>query len=140
MLVVINTATGCGFAPQLEGMQTLWEKNKPNDVIVLSVPSDDFNDQEPLNGEEIVKHCAMKYNATFPIVNKTHVREYENAHPLYKWVVDTYGEEHAPNWNFSKLVFDRNGNLVDSFSSVTGPSSSKLQAAIDKGLNIQSHE
>jgi glutathione peroxidase len=133
VLVVINTATDCGFASQFEGMQTLWERYQEKDVVVISVPSNDFNDQETRSNKDIAAHCAMRYHATFPIVGKSHVRDYATAHPLYRWVVDQYGEQHAPNWNFSKLVFDRNGALVDSFSSITGPSSSKLIRAIEKG-------
>lgn len=136
VLVIINTATGCGFAPQFEGMQKLWEEYKDKDVVVISVPSNDFNDQEPLSGEEIVKYCQTKYRATFPIVGKTHVRNYASAHQLFRWLADTYGEEALPSWNFSKYVFDRNGKLVDSFSSITGPESGKVKAAIEKGLAV----
>jgi glutathione peroxidase len=137
VIVLINTATECGFASQLGGMQKLWESVQGNDVVVISVPSNDFNDQEPRSNADIKKHCEQKFSATYPIVGKTNVRNYDDAHAAYRWIADMYGKDQLPDWNFDKFVFDRNGLLVEAFSSITGPEADSIAEAIETGLAVK---
>lgn len=136
VLVLINTATECGFAGQLAEMETLHQQTKDKGVIVLSIPSNDFSNQEPRDGKEIVEYCERKFRTTFPIVNKTHVRHYEKAHPVFRWIADNYGKDELPTWNYGKYVFDRNGALVDSFSSITSPTSPRFTRTIEEALAV----
>ena len=134
VILVVNTASKCGFTPQYEGLEKLYLKYKDNGLVVLGVPSNDFGGQEPGSSEEIASFCKTNYGVTFPMTQKEIVSG-KNAAPFYIWAKKKLGAMSAPKWNFSKYLIDRNGNLVDYYMSMTGPMDDKLTKKIDKLLS-----
>lgn len=130
VLVVVNTASFCGFTDQYKGMVKLWDTYKDKGVIVIGVPSDDF-DQEPGSNAEIKEFCELTYGVDFPMAGKTAVLG-KDAHPFYKWAATSFGEDHVPSWNFHKYLIGQDGQIVDSYSAFTSPTG--LSGAIDKLL------
>jgi len=133
VLLIVNTASMCGFSSQYRGLQNLWASYRDRGLVVLGVPSDDFGGQELDSAAEVKSFCTINYNIDFPMTDIAHVRGPE-AHPFYKWVADAHGGLAVPRWNFHKHLVDVDGHLVDWFASTTGPSSSKLRRAIEKIL------
>ena len=107
VLLIINTASKCGFTSQYEDLQTIWEKYQSKGLIVIGVPSNSFN-QELETNEEVKNFCEAKFGISFPMTQKEEVRG-SNAHPFYKWAKETYGSKSVPKWNFHKIVIDKNG-------------------------------
>ena len=132
-LLIVNTASMCGFTPQYSSLQSLWDSYRDRGLVVLGVPSDDFGGQELDTAAEVKSFCQINYDIDFPMTDITHVKG-PTAHPYYKWVADTHGGLAVPRWNFHKHLIDTNGNLVDWFVSTTGPSSSKLRQSVEKLL------
>ena len=132
-VLLVNTASRCGFTGQYAALQTLWETYRDLGLVVLGVPSDDFGGQEPGTAAEIKQFCTVNFDIDFPMTDKVRVRG-DGAHPYYKWVA-TQGRLKMPRWNFFKHLIDADGNLVDWFGSTTRPNSRKLIAAIEKQLN-----
>lgn len=136
VLLIVNTASGCGFTPQLEELQTLREEFVEDGFEVLGFPSNDFGKQEPLNGEQLGEFCEVNYGVKFPVFEKVMVRG-EVAHPLFKFLRDKKLNGHlnsTPRWNFHKYLVNRNGEVVDYFYSFTKPSSSKIKKKIQRLL------
>lgn len=129
-LVVVNTASFCGFAPQFKGLEALYQRYKDQGLAVLGVPSDDFF-QESDSAAETAKVCYVDYGVTFPMTQTQPVRGID-ATPLFKELAEQTGR--APLWNFYKYVVDRNGKVVDYFSSKVEPDDPELVAAIEKAL------
>tara|TARA_B100001939_G_scaffold296325_1_gene270232 strand:- start:641 stop:1108 length:468 start_codon:yes stop_codon:yes gene_type:complete len=129
-ILVTNVASKCGFTNQYEGLQTLWEKYKKKKFVVIGVSSNDFN-QELKTREEVKKFCEVNFGINFPMTDITSVKG-EKAHPFYKWVKETYGSQ--PKWNFYKILINKDGRVMESFSSFTKPNSEKLIKAIEKIL------
>ncbi|KJH83160.1 glutathione peroxidase [Stutzerimonas stutzeri] len=129
-LVVVNTASFCGFAPQFKGLEALYQRYKDQGLVVLGVPSDDFF-QESDDAAETAKVCYVDYGVTFPMAQTQPVRG-SDATPLFKELAKQAGG--APRWNFYKYVVDRDGHVVDYFSSKVEPDDPKLIAAIEKAL------
>ena len=127
-LLLVNTASRCGFTYQYEGLQNLFINYKDTDLTIIATTSNSFN-QEYGTSEEIKKICLVNYNVGFLISNPINVKG-DNIHPIYKWIKDEYKK--GPNWNFYKYLFDRNGHLVDSWSSMTKPDSKKIINKIEK--------
>ena len=134
IIIVINVASKCGFTNQYEDMQIIWEKYQSKGVVVLGVPSNDFGEQEPGNSNEIKNFCESRFGITFPMTEKVIVKG-DNAHPFYKWAKKNYGKAAVPKWNFHKIVVGKDGKILDTFSSITNPSSKKFTNLIDKALN-----
>ena len=132
-LLIVNTASQCGFTGQYAALQDLWEAYRDRGLIVLGVPSDDFGGQEPGNSAEIKQFCEVNFDINFPMTDKVRIKG-EEAHPYYQWVA-AQGRLKKPRWNFFKHLIDANGNLVDWFGSTTRPDSPKLVAAIEKQLS-----
>ncbi len=132
-ILVVNTASRCGFTSQYEGLQILWETYRNRGLIVLGIPSNDFGGQEPDNEEAIKEFCSVNFNVSFPMTEKQTVSGSE-AHPFYIWVSDQLGTMSKPRWNFSKILVDPAGKAVDWFASTTTPNSKKLITAIEKIL------
>ena len=130
VVMVVNTASACGFTDQYDDMQTLYETYQDQGFVMLAVPSNDFGSQEPLQGEKITEFCEVNFNTTFPITDKAVVKG-EDAHPFYQWAAGELGSLAKPRWNFHKYLIDRNGNLVNWFSTPTKPSSSKVKKAVE---------
>ena len=132
-VLIVNTASMCGFTSQFTGLQDLWESYRDRGLVVLGVPSDDFGGQELDSAAEVKSFCTINYNIDFPMTDIAHVKG-PAAHPYYKWVADAHGGLAVPRWNFHKHLVDSDGRLVNWFVSTTGPSSSKLLRAIEKIL------
>ena len=131
VLLVVNTASYCGFTPQYEGLEALHSKYAARGLVVLGFPSNDFGQQEPGNAQQIAELCFNTYGVKFPMFAKTVVKG-PGAHPIYAALSKTTGQ--APGWNFHKYLVDRQGRPVASFSSDVAPNSAALAAAIDKAL------
>ena len=136
VLLIVNTASKCGFTSQLEGMEELYKEFRKDEFEVLAFPSNDFGGQEPLNGEEIQQFCMTEYKATYPIFDKIHVKG-KNANELFDFFSDKNKNgkiSAAPKWNFQKYLIDKNGEVVDYFYSITSPTASRVKKAIRKLL------
>lgn len=123
LLLIVNTASKCGFTPQYEGLQNLYEKFKNDDFFVLGFPCNQFAFQEPGTNQEIKGFCEREYKVTFPMFQKTKVRG-KDANPLFKYLVEESPGlfKTAPiKWNFEKFLVNRKGEVVERFSSVTTP-------------------
>lgn len=132
VLLVVNTASKCGFTPQYEGLEAMHAKYKDRGFAVLGFPSNDFMGQEPGSEEQIQEFCTLTYGVKFPMFEKVQVRG-SGATPLYQELAAATGE--APGWNFHKYLLDREGKVVASFGSRTTPDDPKLVAAIEKLLD-----
>jgi len=122
VLLVVNTATGCGFTPQYEGLQNLYEKYKDQGLEILDFPCNQFGGQAPGTEEEIVSFCQLHYNVTFKQFAKICVNG-EDEHPLYTWLKAQKGGFLGSKikWNFTKFLVDRNGNVTERFASTVTP-------------------
>ena len=132
-VLVVNTASRCGFTPQYAGLQSLWEKYRDRGLVVLGVPSNDFGAQEPGSEAEIKSFCEVNFDIDFPMTSKEVVSG-EAAHPFYKWAGENLGELSKPRWNFHKILLDTEGKAVDWFAPTTSPDAAKLTAAIQAVL------
>ncbi len=130
VILVVNTASKCGFTPQYEGLEKLYQEKKDKGLVVLGFPSHDFY-QEPATETEIKDFCKLTYDVKFPMFTKTNVRG-KKAHPFFKLLADETNS--SPKWNFHKYLIGRDGSVVDSFSTVTGPGSNKIIKKIDQLL------
>ncbi|OAN53693.1 glutathione peroxidase [Paramagnetospirillum marisnigri] len=133
VVLVVNTASQCGFTPQYEGLESLWRDYRGRGLVVLGVPSNDFGAQEPGANAEVESFCRINYGVDFPLLEKQVVTG-SAAHPLYRWAADQTGPLGLPRWNFHKLLVGRDGRLVDWFASTTAPDAARLRAALDKAL------
>ena len=133
VVLLVNTASMCGFTGQYEGLQSLWTEYKEKGLVVLGVPSDDFGGQELDDATQVKEFCMLNYGIDFPMTDIVHVKG-PSAHPYYKWVAAAHGGLAVPRWNFHKHVIDGNGDLVDWFASTTGPKSGRLRKAIESAL------
>ena len=134
VIVVVNVASQCGFTKQYEDMQKVWVKYQDKGVVMLGVPSNDFGKQEPGSSEEIKNFCEAKFSITFPMTEKVSVKG-ENAHPFYIWARKNHGKSSIPKWNFHKIIIGKDGKVLDTFASMTNPSSKKFIKAIEKALD-----
>ena len=131
VVVVVNTASKCGFTGQYEGLEKLYREFGPKGLVVLGFPSNDFGGQEPGSEAEIQKFCRSTYGVEFPMFEKTSVKK-GGGNPLFARLAALTGE--APRWNFYKYVLDRHSNVVKVFSSMTGPESDKMRTLIESLL------
>jgi len=127
-ILLVNTASRCGFTPQYEGLQNIFVKYKSTDLTIIATTSNSFN-QEFDNTEDIKKICLVNYGVGFITSSPLNVKG-DDSHPIYKWIKKEYKK--SPKWNFYKYLFDRKGKLVDSWSSMTKPDSSKIIRKIEK--------
>ena len=134
VIVVVNVASQCGFTNQYEDMQKIWEKYQARGVIMLGIPSNDFGNQEPGSNQEIKNFCEAKFGISFPMTEKVSVKG-KSAHPFYKWAKKNHGKSAVPKWNFHKIIIGKNGKIVDTFASITNPSSKKFIEALEKALD-----
>ncbi len=135
-ILLVNTASYCGFTKQYEGLQQLWEKYKSNGLIVLGVPSNSFN-QEKSDNKEIKDFCDVNFGINFPLTSITSVKG-DNAHEIYKWAKKNYGNSAIPKWNFYKILINKEGKIQKTFNSFTKPLSNKISAEIEKVLEVNS--
>ena len=133
VLLVVNTASECGFTEQYAALEKLYQEYKDKGLIVIGVPSNDFGRQEPGSSEEIKQFCESKFHITFPLTEKAIVKG-EGTHPFYQWVRDLKGPLATPKWNFHKYLISADGRFIDFFLSATEPGSERLKKAIEKEL------
>lgn len=133
VMLIVNTASECGFTPQFEGLQNLYKKYKDQKFIILGFPCNQFGGQEPGSGEEAAQNCKLNYGVTFPIHQKIDVKG-EHQHPLFRFLTDAqqgmFNEK--IKWNFTKFLIDRDGNVVKRFSPQKKPA--QLENEIEKLL------
>ncbi len=129
-ILVVNSASRCGFTPQYQGLQKLHETYKDKGLTVLVVPSNDFR-QELSTEEDVKEFCDLNYSLTMPMTTITSIKG-ATAHPFYAWLKQEHGV--VPKWNFNKILLDANGNFVGNFGSITRPMSGKITKQIDKLL------
>ena len=132
VILVVNTASYCGFTKQYEELQELWDTYKSKGLIVLGIPSNSFN-QEKTNNLEIKKFCEVNFNINFPLSTITEVKG-KNAHDLFKWAEKNYGKSAIPKWNFHKILINKDGKIEDTFVSFTKPMSKKIVQKIEEIL------
>ncbi len=132
-VLVVNTASQCGFTGQYEGLQALWERYRDRGLVVLGVPSNDFGGQEPGSETDIKQFCETTFSVDFPLTAKQTVSG-DGAHPFYAWARAELGTMAAPKWNFHKYLIAPDGRLVDWFSTVTAPDAGRLTSAVEKHL------
>ena len=132
VVLVVNVASRCGFTNQYEGLQTLWSKYKDKNLVVIGVPSNNFR-QEPGSNKEIKDFCETTFGIDFPITEKLSIIG-PDAHPFFVWAKENYGSGAIPKWNFHKILIGKNGKVIDTFASITKPSSKKFISAIEKEI------
>lgn len=130
VILVVNTASKCGFTSQYDGLEELYKKYKDQGLVIIGVPSNDFGGQEPGSNQEIAKFCKLNYGVSFPMASKE-VISGDKAHPFYAWAKKTLGFGTAPKWNFHKYLVNRKGELIDYFNSTTSPKANNLVEAIE---------
>ena len=132
-LLIVNTASFCGYTKQYAGLQELWTRYAPRGLVVIGVPSNDFGAQEPGSEGEIREFCQRSFAVTFPMTAKQHVIG-PARHPFYAWAADVISPGAVPRWNFHKYLVGRDGGLLRSFSTKVPPDSPELEAWIGKAL------
>jgi glutathione peroxidase len=132
-VLVVNTASKCGFTPQYEGLQELYEKYGGDDFMIIGFPANNFGKQEPGSDEEIATFCSINYGVSFPMMSKISVKG-DDQHPIYKWLTsksDNGVENSKVRWNFQKYMIDEEGQLVGHFASTVKPENKKLVSWIE---------
>ena len=132
-VMVVNTASQCGFTPQYSALEDLWRRYRDQGFVLLGVPSNDFGGQEPGTEAEIKDFCETNFNVDFPLAAKEHVVGAE-AHPFYKWAATQVSLAGRPRWNFHKFLIAPDGRLVDWFATPTSPTAAKVIKAVERVL------
>jgi glutathione peroxidase len=133
VVLVVNTASKCGFTGQYKGLETLYKARQDEGLVVIGVPSNDFGGQEPGSAEQIATFCEINYGVSFPLAAKTVVKG-ANAHPFYKDAVAKLGPSAQPAWNFHKVLIGKDGQPIAAFGSGVTPNAPELSRAIDAAL------
>ena len=131
-ILLVNTASYCGFTNQYEDLQKLWDQYKSKGLVVLGIPSNSFN-QEKKDNNDVKKFCEVNFNIDFPLSSITNVKG-DNAHEIFKWAKKNYGKSAVPKWNFHKILINKEGKIEDTFASMTKPMSKKIIKAIENIL------
>lgn len=132
-ILVVNTASQCGYTPQYEGLQALYEANKER-LVVLGCPCNQFGGQEPGSAEQIATFCSSRFQVSFPMTEKLDVKG-DNQHPLYQWLCNKSQNgalDASVSWNFNKFLLDENGQLMAYYPSSTSPDDTDLLEAINR--------
>ena len=132
VILIVNTASYCGFTKQYTDLQELWDKYKSRGLIVLGIPSNSFN-QEKNKNSEVKEFCKVNFDIDFPLSTITEVKG-DKAHDLFKWAKDNHGKSAIPKWNFHKILINKEGKVEDTFTSFTNPMSKKLVGKIENIL------
>lgn len=139
VLMIVNTASRCGYTPQYEGLQKIYEQYKDRGFVVLGFPANNFMGQEPGTEKEIKEFCTLKYNVTFPMFSKISVTGTDQ-HPLYGYLTNKATNPEFPgdiSWNFNKFLLDKNGKIVGRFGTKDKPEDAPVIEAIEKYLTAQ---
>ncbi len=132
VILIVNTASYCGFTKQYEDLQDLWNKYKSSGLIVLGVPSDSFN-QEKKTNSEVKEFCEVNFEINFPLTTITDVKG-NDAHAIFKWAENNFGKSAIPKWNFHKILINKQGNVEETYTSFTKPTSNKIINKIEEIL------
>ena len=124
VVLLVNTASFCGFTKQYSDLQKLWEDYKQKGLVVIGVPSNSFN-QEKKSNNEVKEFCEVNFSINFPLTTIVDVKG-ENAHDIYKWAKKNYGNAAIPKWNFHKILINKEGKIEETFNSFTKPLSKKI--------------
>jgi glutathione peroxidase len=133
-VLVVNTASECGFTPQYAELETLWQRYRDQGFILLGVPSNDFGAQEPGSEAEIKRFCEANYSVDFPLAAKETVVG-RAAHPFYRWIVAQLGEAGSPRWNFHKYLLGPDGAIQGAWPSRVSPVDRAITGEIEKVLD-----
>ena len=133
VILVVNTASYCGFTKQYNELQKLWDEYKNKNFIVIGIPSNSFN-QEMKSNNDIKDFCEVNFNINFPLSVITKVKG-EDAHDIFKWAKENHGKSAIPKWNFHKILINKQGKVEETYSSFTKPYSKKIIDKIEKLLN-----
>ena len=133
VMLVVNTATACGFTGPYDGLQALWTRFRARGLTVIGVPSNDFGGQEPGSNQEIKSFCRFNYGVDFPLAARTVVSG-RGAHPFYAWAQTQLGDAARPRWNFHKILIGRDGRAKAAFASSVAPDAPALREAILQAL------
>ncbi|MDC3024050.1 glutathione peroxidase [Alphaproteobacteria bacterium] len=131
VVLIVNTASMCGFTKQYSGLEKVYQSYKDRGLVIIGMPSNSFK-QEYGNEEKIKDFCETKFDITFPMTKIVQVAG-EEKHEFYKWLEDKHGVK--PKWNFFKFIFNKKGEFIDSFSSITRPSSDRILNILNSELN-----
>ncbi len=131
-MLIVNTASQCGFTPQYAGLQELWSEFHDRGLAIIAVPSNDFGGQEPGGPKEIAETAQHQYGVTFPIAGKVVVKG-PNAHPFYKWAAEARPKE-VPRWNFHKYLIGREGYISEVFAESIEPTDTRVKTAVARAL------
>ena len=132
VILIVNTASYCGFTKQYTDLQELWDKYKSRGLIVLGIPSNSFN-QEKNKNSEVKEFCKVNFDINFPLSTITEVKG-DKAHDLFKWAKNNHGKSAIPKWNFHKILINKEGKVEETFTSFTNPMSKKLVSKIENIL------
>ena len=132
-ILLVNTASECGYTPQYSGLQALWEEYRAAGLVVLGVPCNDFGAQEPGDDSAIADFCTTQFNVTFPMTEKQHVLG-KQAHPLFLAMREEYTSDILPSWNFFKYLFGRDGDLLHHWPSKIAPDEPGFRHDIERNL------
>lgn len=133
-ILIVNTASKCGFTPQFEGLEELYQKYKDRNFIIVGFPSNDFGEQDPGSNEEIEEFCKINYGVTFPMMSKISVKG-DSIAPIYQFLTqkELNGKKNSSvKWNFQKYIINEDGTLEDYFYSITTPDSKKITKWVEK--------
>jgi glutathione peroxidase len=133
-VLVVNTASECGYTPQYKDLEALWQRYRDRGLVVLGVPCDDFGAQEPGSEQEIKSFCETNYGVDFPMTAKMHVTS-NDAHAFYKWAAEVAGDAASPRWNFHKYLIGPDGELAAWFPTKLSPTAKGVTDAIEETLS-----
>jgi len=132
-VLLVNTASRCGFTRQYDDLQAVWERYRDLGLVVLGVPSNNFGNQKPGTESQIKSFCEVNFDVDFPMTSKVSVKG-KDAHPFYRWAAQQLGLNARPRWNFHKYLISTDGRLVDWFSTPTSPTSKRVLRANEAQL------
>jgi glutathione peroxidase len=133
-ILFVNIASRCGYTPQLETLQQLYERFRQKDFLIVGVPSNEFGAQSPEADTEMVKFCKLNYGVNFPLLSKSSVKG-KNKSPLFKYLIEGSRNKNEISWNFEKFLVNKNGEVIARFNSGDSPLSQKILNKIKKELN-----
>ena len=133
-VLFVNIASRCGYTPQLQSLQELYEKFRSKDFVIVGVPSNEFGGQAPEADSEMVKFCKLNYGVNFPLLSKTNIKG-SNKHVLYKFLLENSNKKNEVSWNFEKFLVSKSGEVVGRYRSGDSPLGSKIVNQIKKILN-----
>ena len=131
-VLIVNTASYCGFTKQFEDLQKLWDIYKSRGLVVIGVPSNSFNQEKKID-KDVKKFCEVNFNINFPLTTITDVKG-DKAHEIFIWAKKNHGKSAIPKWNFHKILINKKGKIEDTFNSFTNPMSKKITKKIEEIL------